>query len=1132
MKKIISLLVVLAMLMSMAPLAFAAETTEVTEYREVTIPEAIELAEQNDGNKYLVRGTVTEVTNTTYGNLYIEDAEGNTLYVYGVYGVDGVDRYDAMETKPVAGDEVLLLGILTTYNSTPQMKNAWLQELNGEAFEAPETEPDPEADTELTIAEAIALGKSKAHNTYTAGKYYVTGEITEIYNTTYGNMYIQDAEGNTLTIYGTYDADGTNRFDAMENQPAVGDTITVYGIIGQYNGTPQMKNGWIQEEPEVPGVEPTMFLGNNVLTAGRNESSEYVYVAEQTGTLYITLRSYTCNGVEYGEQMLSYGWSELFINGELIDSKQETLEVNAGDILTVQMTCDYDVYEAWLYLSYEGFYEEPVGTKINPIKLDPTDCPTTTVEIPAGEEVWYELSYDFDEHVLFVYGENAYIKYQGWVGSEMGDIYVNPVDGVVSYEIWAYTICIGNNGTEAATFELDCMVPLGASKNPYPIENGEQIVNIVAGRGAQYMAGYAPVTGTLTVTIETEEEGYWSFTLQDEGDPETWEDDIYEYLSNSMEGSNTVTINVKEGDYLTANVRLNDKEWNDCDGTVKVTFVFTAEGEGEGEEPDPSGAQLELGYNSTEVAAGEETAYTWTAENDGLFTVSMMSTNWSYTINGVTYTSADEKPVYMTIIEVAAGDVVTLNVGTADGAAGTVDFSTNAYAVGSPIEIQFIFDEEYTAAAINVAMPAGEYTFSMWNGSGMVLTVDGVETEMTGDGWFDPIVFNVTVAEAGIVEMTLSYAEGSYYNPENLELGYNAADIEEYSQMGYWYTYTAESDCLFALTMYGDNWFYSAMIQRADGTSGYPDGHYSDEMDADGKFINVTMQVLELKAGDVVLLNFGTADYAAATVEFNAMTYTGTEEDPVMMEFVWNDEWTAATLYADLPAGEYVYGARINGMNLLVDGVETEYVPGMGRYPCLFTINNAEAGIVVLEASLPVGSMDNPEVVEDGEYTVEIEPESYTEYWYSYTAPADGQLTITVTSTTGYVFAVNNVTAGLYGDYQWSDEEPINPMTIDVKAGDVVMVMVGAYDPELGMGAGATITVDLRFSEITALEGDVNGDGKVDTTDAKLIMQYDLGLVDETALELAVADVNGDGKVDTTDAKLIMQFDLGLIDEL
>ena len=61
--------------------------------------------------------------------------------------------------------------------------------------------------------------------------------------------------------------------------------------------------------------------------------------------------------------------------------------------------------------------------------------------------------------------------------------------------------------------------------------------------------------------------------------------------------------------------------------------------------------------------------------------------------------------------------------------------------------------------------------------------------------------------------------------------------------------------------------------------------------------------------------------------------------------------------------------------------------------------------------------------------------------------------------------------------------------------------------------------------------GDVNGDGLVDTTDAKLVMQLDLGLVSPADLNVEVADVNGDGLVDTTDAKLIMQLDLGLITE-
>ena len=99
----------------------------------------------------------------------------------------------------------------------------------------------------LTVQEAIALGLAQEHNVYTADKYYVTGIVVEIYNTTYGNMYVEDEYGNRLTIYGSYNGDGTIRFDKMGIKPSVGDTITFYGIIGHYNNVPQMKNAWMTE---------------------------------------------------------------------------------------------------------------------------------------------------------------------------------------------------------------------------------------------------------------------------------------------------------------------------------------------------------------------------------------------------------------------------------------------------------------------------------------------------------------------------------------------------------------------------------------------------------------------------------------------------------------------------------------------------------------------------------------------------------------------------------------------------------------------------------------------------------------------------------------------------------------------
>ncbi|MGM9608995.1 MAG: 5'-nucleotidase C-terminal domain-containing protein [Eubacteriales bacterium] len=84
-----------------------------------------------------------------------------------------------------------------------------------------------------SIPDAIAIGEALADNGTSADDYYVTGTVVSITNTTYGNMYIEDADGNQLFIYGCSGMDGT-RYDAMTNPPQVGDTVILHGPIKRY----------------------------------------------------------------------------------------------------------------------------------------------------------------------------------------------------------------------------------------------------------------------------------------------------------------------------------------------------------------------------------------------------------------------------------------------------------------------------------------------------------------------------------------------------------------------------------------------------------------------------------------------------------------------------------------------------------------------------------------------------------------------------------------------------------------------------------------------------------------------------------------------------------------------------------
>ena len=69
-----------------------------------------------------------------------------------------------------------------------------------------------------------------------------------------------------------------------------------------------------------------------------------------------------------------------------------------------------------------------------------------------------------------------------------------------------------------------------------------------------------------------------------------------------------------------------------------------------------------------------------------------------------------------------------------------------------------------------------------------------------------------------------------------------------------------------------------------------------------------------------------------------------------------------------------------------------------------------------------------------------------------------------------------------------------------------------------------------RTHVVLAKLGDISGDGYVDSDDAALILKYDVGLTDETGLDLFAGDVNGDGYVDSDDAALILKYDVGLIE--
>ncbi len=176
------------------------------------------LAAEVGDTQYRLSGVITNITNTTYGNLYLRDFSGET-YVYGIQ--------DFQDKGLKVGDIITIVGKRAAFNGTPQVGSAVLESVIPV--------------TAATIAEVLT--KPDSSQDY----YMVTGEITEVVHEAYGRLYLKDGDSN-IYVYGCSPGWGATG-DARNNLLAtkgikVGDTLTVIATKGSYQGVAQLANGF------------------------------------------------------------------------------------------------------------------------------------------------------------------------------------------------------------------------------------------------------------------------------------------------------------------------------------------------------------------------------------------------------------------------------------------------------------------------------------------------------------------------------------------------------------------------------------------------------------------------------------------------------------------------------------------------------------------------------------------------------------------------------------------------------------------------------------------------------------------------------------------------------------------------
>ena len=197
------------------------------------------LTKPDDPNKaYQIGGIITDIVMdkddatkpNKYGNFYIKDRTGEA-YIYGLLPEKGgASGQNVIAEKGLKiGDFVSLAAPKSSYNDAPQGKNAWLLA----AYPA------------KTLTEFLALEDDATKSVF----YTVSGTVTNIVMdkddatkpNKYGNIYIKDADGVELYIYGTLDWEGAKaNFASLELK--VGDVITGYAYKSSYNGAGQAVN--------------------------------------------------------------------------------------------------------------------------------------------------------------------------------------------------------------------------------------------------------------------------------------------------------------------------------------------------------------------------------------------------------------------------------------------------------------------------------------------------------------------------------------------------------------------------------------------------------------------------------------------------------------------------------------------------------------------------------------------------------------------------------------------------------------------------------------------------------------------------------------------------------------------------
>jgi hypothetical protein len=211
-----------------------------------------------------------------------------------------------------------------------------------------------------TVAEVMAGPESKT--------YQVTGTVTSITNTSYGNLYINDGTSDTdLYIYGLFNANGQYPSAATGGWSSfgisVGDEITVEGAKVVYSGTVEFKDATLVS------VQKSL-ISVDALTMFNLNSEEVASIPSDGGFAQAAITCTSGSAVEMEIPEDAQSWLSTAFGGVSATSVMLKATANTGAarsaVVTVKTTADDKTYTAEFTVVQDGLS----GTKEVPFTVE------------------------------------------------------------------------------------------------------------------------------------------------------------------------------------------------------------------------------------------------------------------------------------------------------------------------------------------------------------------------------------------------------------------------------------------------------------------------------------------------------------------------------------------------------------------------------------------------------------------------------------------------------------------------------------------------------------------------------------------------------------------------------------------